>query len=190
MTLTQKLSCMEAYLKRLCSENQVTEQEMKKLLARMKMMHLDKGEVLAPEATDESGLYIIAYGILHAFTSCEGADKTIEFLSAGDTLFCYHTDEWSVKTLTKSMVYYISGEEVEELCATSTSFANLIRQLTEYQLYFREEMYVNAHKQTVKEKYLSLFANIPDILYRVPLEYITSYLGTEVTSLGYAAGRR
>ena len=29
MTLTQKLSCMEAYLKRLCSENQVTEQEMK-----------------------------------------------------------------------------------------------------------------------------------------------------------------
>ncbi|RGX77322.1 Crp/Fnr family transcriptional regulator [Bacteroides stercorirosoris] len=180
---------MEAYLKKLCSENQVTEQEMKKLLARMKMIHLDKGTMLAPEAADESGLYIIASGILHAFTSCEGADKTIEFLSAGDTLFCYHTDECSVKSLTKSMVYYIGGEEVEELCAASTSFANLIRQLTEHQLHFREEMYVNAHKQTVKERYLSLFTHIPDILHRVPLEYITSYLGTEVTSLGYVAGR-
>ena len=38
---------MEAYLKKLCFEYQVEEREVTELLARMEMVHLDKGETIA-----------------------------------------------------------------------------------------------------------------------------------------------
>ncbi len=45
--------------------------------------------------------------------------------------------------------------------ASSISFANLVRQLMEYQFYFKEEEDMNARKLTVRERYLSLLAEIP-----------------------------
>ena len=161
---------MEAYLKKLCFEYQVDEREVKELLARMEMVYLDKGETIASATMPEQSLYIIVSGILHTYTTHEGEERTNRFFSAGDAVLCYNSSQYSIKTLTKCAAYYISEEEIEELCATSISFANLVRQLT------------------VRERYLSLLAEIPDILYRVPLKYITHYLGADVTSLGYMAG--
>ena len=127
-------------------------------------------------------------GILHTFTTRQGEEKTVRFLSEGDAILCYNTSKHSVKTLTRCVAYYISEDEIEELCATSITFSNLIRQMMEYQFYLKEEMSVNARKLTIRERYLSLLSEIPDILYRVPLKYITYYLGADVTSLGYLAG--
>ena len=176
---------MEAYLKKLCFEYQVEEKEVKELLARMEMVYLDKGETIASATMPEQSLYIIVSGILHTFTTQQGEDKTVRFLSEGDAILCYNTSKHSVKTLTRCVAYYISEDEIEELCAT---FSNLIRQMMEYQFYLKEEMSVNARKLTIRERYLSLLSEIPDILYRVPLKYITYYLGADVTSLGYLAG--
>lgn len=41
-----------------------------------------------------------------------------------------------------------------------------MRQLMEYQFYLKEEMNVNTRKLTIRERYLSLLTEIPDILYR------------------------
>ena len=171
---------MEAYLKKLCFEYQVDEKEVKELLARMEMVYLDKGETIASATMPEQSL--------HTYTTHEGEERTNRFFSAGDAVLCYNSSQYSVKALTKCAAYYISEEEIEELCATSISFANLVRQLMEYQFYFKEEENMNVRKLTVRERYLSLLAEIPDILYRVPLKYITHYLGADVTSLGYMAG--
>ena len=179
---------MEAYLKKLCFEYQVEEMEVKELLARMERVYLDKGETIASATMPEQSLYIIVSGILHTFTTQQGEDKTVRFLSEGDAILCYNTSKHSVKTLTRCVAYYISEDEIEELCATSITFSNLIRQMMEYQFYLKEEMSVNARKLTIRERYLSLLSEIPDILYRVPLKYITYYLGADVTSLGYLAG--
>ena len=179
---------MEAYLKKLCFEYQVDEREVKELLARMEMVYLDKGETIASATMPEQSLYIIVSGILHTYTTHEGEERTNRFFSAGDAVLCYNSSLYSIKTLTKCAAYYISEEEIEELCASSISFANLVRQLMEYQFYFKEEEDMNARKLTVRERYLSLLAEIPDILYRVPLKHINHYLGADVTSLGYLAG--
>ena len=154
---------MEAYLKKLCFEYQVEEKEVKELLARMERVYLDKGETIASATMPEQSLYIIVSGILHTFTTRQGEDKTVRFLSEGDAILCYNTSKHSVKTLTRCVAYYISEDEIEE-------------------------MSVNARKLTIRERYLSLLSEIPDILYRVPLKYITYYLGADVTSLGYLAG--
>ena len=179
---------MEAYLKNLCFEYQVDEREVKELLARMEMVYLDKGETIASATMPEQSLYIIVSGILHTYTTHEGEERTNRFFSAGDAVLCYNSSQYSIKTLTKCAAYYISEEEIEELCASSISFANLVRQLMEYQFYFKEKEDMNARKLTVRERYLSLLAEIPDILYRVPLKHINHYLGADVTSLGYLAG--
>ena len=154
----------------------------------MERVYLDKGETIASVTMPEQSLYIIVSGILHTFTTRQGEEKTVRFLSEGDAILCYNTSKHSVKTLTRCVAYYISEDEIEELCATSITFSNLVRQMMEYQFYLKEEMSVNARKLTIRERYLSLLSEIPDILYRVPLKYITYYLGADVTSLGYLAG--
>ena len=142
---------MEAYLKKLCFEYQVDEKEVKELLARMEMVYLDKGETIASATLPEQSLYIIVSGILHTYTTHEGEERTNRFFSAGDAVLCYNSSQYSIKTLTKCAAYYISEEEIEELCATSISFANLVRQLMEYQFYFKEEENMNVRKLTVRE---------------------------------------
>ncbi len=87
--------------------------------------------------------------------------EPIRFFSAGDAVLCYNSSQYSIKTLTKCAAYYISEEEIEELCATSISFANLVRQLMEYQFYFKEEENMNARKLTVRERYLSFIGRNP-----------------------------
>ena len=72
---------MEAYLKKLCFEYQVDEKEVKELLARMEMVYLDKGETIASATMPEQSLYIIVSGILHTFTTRQGEDKTVRFLT-------------------------------------------------------------------------------------------------------------
>ena len=47
---------MEAYLKKLCFEYQVEEREVTELLARMEMVHLDKGETIASATMPEQKL--------------------------------------------------------------------------------------------------------------------------------------
>ncbi len=177
------------HLKKLCFEYQVEEKEVKELLARMERVIWIKEKRLLLLQCPSRALYIIVSGILHTFTTQQGEDKTVRFLSEGDAILCYNTSKHSVKTLTRCVAYYISEDEIEELCATSITFSNLIRQMMEYQFYLKEEMSVNARKLTIRERYLSLLSEIPDILYRVPLKYITYYLGADVTSLGYLAGR-
>ena len=113
---------MEAYLKKLCFEYQVDEREVKELLARMEMVYLDKGETIASATLPEQSLYIIVSGILHTYTTHEGEERTNRFFSAGDAVLCYNSSQYSIKTLTKCAAYYISEEEIEELCASSISF--------------------------------------------------------------------
>ena len=178
---------MEAYLKKLCFEYQVDEREVKELLARMEMVYLDKGETIASATLPEQSLYIIVSGILHTYTTHEGEERTNRFFSAGDAVLCYNSSQYSIKTLTKCAAYYISEEEIEELCASSISFANLVRQLMEYQFYLKRKRY-ECPQADSKGKVPLLLAEIPDILYRVPLKHINHYLGADVTSLGYLAG--
>ena len=104
---------MEAYLKKLCFEYQVEEKEVKELLARMERVYLDKGETIASATMPEQSLYIIVSGILHTFTTQQGEDKTVRFLSEGDAILCYNTSKHSVKTLTRCVAYYISEDEIE-----------------------------------------------------------------------------
>ena len=88
---------MEAYLKKLCFEYQVDEKEVKELLARMEMVYLDKGETIASATMPEQSLYIIVSGILHTYTTHEGEDRTIRFLSEGDAVLCYNSSQYAVK---------------------------------------------------------------------------------------------
>ena len=53
---------MEAYLKKLCFEYQVEEREVTELLARMEMVHLDKGETIA-SATMPSRACILSFPV-------------------------------------------------------------------------------------------------------------------------------
>lgn len=57
------------------------------------------------------------------------------------------------------MAYYISEDKIEELCATSITFSNLVRQLMEYQFYFKEEMNVNTRKLTIRKVSFSIDRN-------------------------------
>ena len=97
-------------MKKLCFEYQVDEKEVKELLARMEMVYLDKGETIASATMPEQSLYIIVSGILHTYTTHEGEDRTIRFLSEGDAVLCYNSSQYAVKALTKCAAYYISEE--------------------------------------------------------------------------------
>ena len=113
---------MEAYLKKLCFEYQVDEKKWKSCWLVWKECIWIKEKRLLLLQCPSRACTIIVSGILHTFTTQQGEDKTVRFLSEGDAILCYNTSKHSVKTLTRCVAYYISEDEIEELCATSITF--------------------------------------------------------------------
>lgn len=82
-----------------------------------------------------------------------------------------------------SIVYRISGAELNELYSSSIGLANLGRRLIEHQLLTIENWLISAGSPRAKERYLNLIKETPELLQYVPLKHIASYLWITPQSL-------
>jgi hypothetical protein len=78
----------------------------------------------------------------------------------------------------------ISKKDLDELLATSHEFTRWLLSIYEGQCYYNEYKHA-AFKGTAKERYLSLVEIRPEMLTRVPLKVIASYLGVAPNYLNF-----
>ena len=91
---------------------------------------------------------------------------------------------YQVEACCKSAVFKIPQSHYEHLVATSHEFAQWALRYAQGQLFFLEkkDSVVNGN---AKERYLSLIKKRPEIIQKVPLKYIASYLGITQPYLSY-----
>ncbi|MBO9634151.1 MAG: Crp/Fnr family transcriptional regulator [Chitinophagaceae bacterium] len=166
------------------------------LTARLLPVELPKGHHLFREGRKGTHVYFIERGIARAYSRPDNKEMTYWFGTEGDVAMSYYSyvanrpGYESVELLEDSLLYSISHEELQVLYSTHIEIANWGRKFAEYELIRTEKNFMTQQSLPAAVRYQLLLEQNPQLLRRVQLGYIASYLGvTQVTLSRIRAGQ-
>lgn len=134
-------------------------------------------------------VYFIESGIARSYILHNGKEITTWFSMEGD-ITCGSWDLYRnkagfeyVETLENTLAYSISIDKLNALYHSDINIANWMRVLQQENFLWLQEMHINRLNLSVKERYVKLLQDYPNIYNRVNLGYIASYLGTTLPTL-------
>jgi CRP-like cAMP-binding protein len=126
---------------------------------------------------------MVVDGLARAYYVNEGKDITSRFMDEGfiitSWISYYHQESGDefIEVLEDTTLACISYKDIQNLYKEFPLFNIIGRKQTEYSLYQAELRTRMLRKHTAEEKYKFFLDNHPDLISRVPLKYIATYLG-------------
>lgn len=159
------------------------------LKSKIRQVSYPKGHILLTANRIERSIYFISKGIVRAYAEVATGPITFWFGVEGDTALSiksYISGEKSyenIELLEDCQLYEINITELKKLFEQDIHLANWGRKLAEYELARTERRLIDMQFKTAHERYNDLLAHYPELLLRVQLGYIASYLGMSQVSL-------
>lgn len=160
-----------------------------KLMENIEQVNLPKGYILLRAEKIEKDIYFIKKGIARAYLEQENNEVTICFLTEGQTAISmrsYVSGERGyeyVELLEDSELYRLDTRNLQKMFQENIHIANWGRKFAEQELINTEERFISGQFRTATERYTELLQNNPELIQRVQLGYIASYLGITQVSL-------
>lgn len=148
-----------------------------------------KGSLLFRAGRLETAIYFIRQGMVRAFCDQDDHEVTFWFGSEGDTVLSYNSYIYNkpgyefVELLEKTSLFRLSGATLQALFLRDIHIANWGRKMAERELVKTEERLISRQFRTASERYAELLAESPELLQRVQLGHIASYLGINQVTL-------
>lgn len=149
----------------------------------MKKESFSKKELLHNEGTVCNHLFLIEKGIARSFYYKDGKDITAHFaiengtITAIDSFIQRKNSRYNIELLEDSEIISISHQDMHDLLQEKPQYEKYIR-------IFLEQIYIDLAERiedllfhTAKERYDKLVENTPNLLQRVNLKHIASYIG-------------
>lgn len=137
----------------------------------------------------EKDIFFIKKGIVRAYTLVEGKEITFLVGREGATIVSmkgYVNDEPGYETMElmeDSVLYVLERKKLKELFLEDLHIANWGRRYAEMELLAAEERLISMLSAVASERYHELLEKEPDLLQRLPLGSIATYLGITQASL-------
>lgn len=148
-----------------------------------------KGHILLHADKVETTIYFIKKGIVRAYAPTQDTDITFWFGQEGDTVismksYVEHKKGYEdIELLEDCELYALKTKNLQQLFTADIHIANWGRRFAEQELIKTEERLISRQFRTATERYKELLKTNPELLQRVPLGYIASYLGITQVSL-------
>lgn len=155
----------------------------------IRQVDLPKGTLIFNEGKIEKDLYFIKKGIVRAYTNQSEGDFTFWFGLEGDPVLSmksYINNQAGYETielLERCELYQIKTQNLKLLYEQDIHLANWGRKFVEKELLKTEERLISREFKTALQRYQELIENNPQLLQRVSLGHIASYLGITQVSL-------
>ena len=159
------------------------------LTASISEMEYPKNFHLHRENKKETKSYFIKKGIVRAYTHKDDKEVTFWFGQEGDIIFPLHTlfaglgEYATVELLEDCILYEINLEQLQDLYLKDIHIANWGRRYAECACIKSEKLFIARQFKTSLERYQELLSEYPDIIQRVQLRTIASYLGISQVNL-------
>src|SRR5690606_40114066 len=155
----------------------------------------DLGEFFLKEGQINSSLFVMKQGLVRAFFKKE--DKEIntwfgmenELIGSILPLYSQQPSFENIQFLEDSIIYSISSENLNEIYKLHPAFNLIGRKIAEQLCEVLEERIISFHTKNTDERYKALVSKHPDLLQRVNLGHIASYLGITQETLSRIRGR-
>lgn len=148
-----------------------------------------KGYLLFRADKTETNIYFIKKGIVRAYTDQDDNEITYWFGKEGQTVISMKSyvenqkGYENIELLEDGELYVLKTKDLQKLFNEDIHIANWGRKFAEQELVIMEERFICRQFRTATERYKELLKDAPDLLQRVPLGHIASYLGITQVSL-------
>lgn len=150
---------------------------------------LRKGHLLFRAERLERDIYLLSQGLARVYYHHRANDVTLCFGMEGDALislrsYIQDTPGYeNIELLENSELYGLKTADLRRLYSSDIHIANWGRKLAEQELIKTEERLMSRQFKTAAERYNELLKNQPNLLQRVQLGHIASYLGISQVTL-------
>lgn len=152
-------------------------------------LNYPKNYVIIHQDTIEKDFYFIKKGIARTFVNTDGNETTFSFGKEGDTIISFKSyianqkGYESVELLEDCTLYQLNTQNLRRLYSENIEIANWGIKFAENLLQRTEDRLLARHFGNAADRYELLLKNYPNLLQRVQLRYIASYLGITQVSL-------
>ncbi len=173
---------MESLLNFLGSIYPLSEGLQEYLCRVVRYRRLKKKEFLLKAGRAQRCIFFIRSGLLRAFYEKDDREVSSAFLKEGDTIVSFDSfygQEKSpefIRAIEDSEVYYIGAQELEYIYREFTEFNFIGRVLAIRHLKSRTQQLYGIRMRSARERYQWLMRDCPEIVSRVPVKDIASYL--------------
>lgn len=165
--------------------------ESSKLILKNHIVELSfpKNKILISADKIEKDFYFIKKGIARTFVYTDGDETTFSFGKEGDTIISMKSyiankkGYENVELLEDCLVYKLNTQDIRKLYTENIEIANWGIKFAENELLKAEDRLLTRQFGTATNRYEILLKNYPNLLQRVQLGYIASYLGITQVSL-------
>lgn len=159
------------------------------LFENMEKISFSKKDIIQKEGQSSYYLYFVEKGIVRGFISRDGRDITIYIVAEGGIpldsvkLTGISKSGMSIEAIEDVVVWRIHRKQLGVLCGKSVIFANFCRELLENQMQEIEVYWTEYYWMDKKRQYELMMKRQPELLRRIPLKDIASYLNVTPQSL-------
>jgi CRP-like cAMP-binding protein len=147
-----------------------------------------KNEIILEEGTICRHFYFLQTGLIRCYTFYDGTDITKYFTTAP---YCFTSIESfrkqipadeSIQTIEESVIWFASTSKLKQLKMLNSwnEFTRLL--LQEVQQFTRKSL-LDIKTKTAEQRYKELLINNPEVVQRIPLKYLSGFLGVAPQSL-------
>jgi len=165
------------------------ESEWSFIASHFKRTVLDKGQIVTRAGETEEFLSFIESGAIRYYVPGEDRDLTFdfsldrEFSCAYDSFLTRQPSQYAVETLSRTVLWQISYSDLQAVYNQTRVGSHLGRFIAENLFLRKSQRERSLRTLTAKERYLRLFKDQPEVVRRIPLKYIASYIGVTPQAL-------
>ncbi|MBO0358027.1 Crp/Fnr family transcriptional regulator [Hymenobacter sp. BT186] len=159
-----------------------------KMLTLAKYVELPKGTLLFRDDQLAHSIYVLQHGLARAYAQRADQEVTFWFSAEGAVLASIrgYTEQAvsyeTIELLEDSGLFQLDMQALQQLYASDVHLANWGRVMVERVWLQTEQQLIARQFRTAAERYTDLLQQRPELLQRVALGHIASYLGiTQVT---------
>jgi CRP-like cAMP-binding protein len=159
------------------------------LLAISKLQHLKKNEILQPIGHTCKTIYFVQKGMARIFYYKDGIDITECFAAENhiiarvESLFTQRPSQKGIQIIEAAEIIAINATQLFALYDQYPAIERLFRKIFEQGYVETVNRLESLQFYNAEERYSRLMEEMPELLQRVPLKYIASYLGITQVSL-------
>ena len=175
-------------LQKLAVFGSLSKAAVEKISAYTSAVNYPKGFVLIHADKIESNFYILESGIARAYSDGENQQITFWFGQSGSILFSFNSyinnkpGYENIELLEDSVLIQINTRDLFSLYNDNLEIANWGRKIVEQELIATERRLIDRSFKGAAERYEDFLTQSPELIIRVALKHIASYLGvTQVT---------
>jgi CRP/FNR family transcriptional regulator, anaerobic regulatory protein len=167
----------------------INEEEENAFLKILETIHLKKKEYIFEEGKICNSIYFVNKGCLRLFQNIDGVENTLDFFFENhwysdfqSALLRKPSDE-NVQAIENSEVIKIDIMQLENLYLSYPIFERMGRLLVTHILLSFITLRKEISKENPKERYVRILKEQPEIIQKIPLQFIASFLGIQKESL-------